>query len=1261
MKHSRFQSAAGPLSAASLLCASRLSLGYYRINHLAMKNQSFPRPRRGFSLVITMGLMLLLLLLAVGLLSLSTVTMRSAGAERDMAIARANARMALILAIGDLQKYTGPDQRVTAEASILDSSPQTPQIDGVNHPHWLGVWDTQMGNTAIIGRHESAEYLADRRNGPTYAQNTWRDQLFKAWLVSGEKPAADKSVQGESIQLVGVGGANGSQNNVQVPLVKMTKNGKTSGQYAWWVADQSLKASMGGPTEYAALRADRSSPTDGGYYNLMGAQRANLNFVESEVDVNPYDNFKNLKEEDLQKITSYNSGSVAKISTTQQGQKMQESLKKNFHDLGYGQLSVFSDPVRGGLKKDLTTMIEGPVSGIPSAASDLPAVPTENGILTGNFHNKTGPKFAHLRNWYRLRYALSQPSLGVSQGSPVFNQSRQIGWAREGHQVDFVSSRKPALQPFIADCKLQWDFSKRDAQNGVRLHLYPSVTLWNPYNTTIVGRRYLVMISRPSVSSSNVSVGGLPLISYPTGSSGGDPMWGPDASNFLFFVTEPVDFGPGEALVFTPSVTSSALAGKAVPYSGTNLGANRLTATGVPVPGANFYINTAFAANAAVNTMTSPIRYGHAGLNSSIGGDLICHLKDAGNGSSGTITRANAEGSAFPSVHRIRANYNGDASSYWWYVWNQNNHAANNATYPGFSDYTLTSNRTPPRLWYIQIRNRWYNEAVEKASIGQQWGRGAGMLYDVPSISLYNIRATAENRDAFSYYDDWTRYSPGARMVPWASEAYVGNADFTPAFVNNKNLGSPFGPAGVWTLNNTSFPLFDVPSSSLGVLSLGAFQHAQVSYVPWHPTYVIGASNADPRCDRNHTANAAQILAGSNLYWGSRFAKGGYTGNWGNLILQSLHDTSATGGKPECLQYDIAYELNNEIWDSLFLSTLPFRADSSDTGTPSLSWRPSSGQPLPMGRNVVSPFVDQSLSQLDQKLSSDWSYPYYSAAAFLMNQGGFNVNSTSVEAWKAILGSLSNDARPTLNGGSTEPGTFSRFLVPRQAINGANAADSAAAWQGVRSLSESEISLLAERICAEIKSRAPFIGLSDFVNRRLVTEANDPQRHSLMGPLQSAIEASGINAPLTTNPMDLSTTQAYPTSANAGGDGTFRMNIPSLTKSKAFAFPGHLTQGDVLQSLAPMLTSRGDTFVVRCCGEARDASNKVTARAWCEAVVQRTPNFVQSENAPETPVTLPSSPNSDVRISNPALTSVNKVFGRRYDLVSFKWLAPNEI
>ncbi len=97
--------------------------------------------KKGFTLIITISLLVLLTMVAVGVLSLSSVTMRTSSQGMAQQEARANARMALMMAIGQIQKNLGSDQRITAEADLLAAGAAGDESSAaLGQKHWTGVY-----------------------------------------------------------------------------------------------------------------------------------------------------------------------------------------------------------------------------------------------------------------------------------------------------------------------------------------------------------------------------------------------------------------------------------------------------------------------------------------------------------------------------------------------------------------------------------------------------------------------------------------------------------------------------------------------------------------------------------------------------------------------------------------------------------------------------------------------------------------------------------------------------------------------------------------------------------------------------------------------------------------------------------------------------------------------------------------------------------------------------------------------------------------
>lgn len=168
-----------------------------------------PRKPQGFALVVTLTLMVLLTLLAVGLLSLSAVTLRADSRNSAPSEARANAKMALMVAIGELQKEMGPDQRISVTADQRMASDGDGEETSVapGNMYWTGVYDSWRSD------------VVDR---PT--------PQFRSWLVSGASSLVsqpnlpDTATSGAgSVELVAPGKSKirnplGSKKTVSLPI-----------------------------------------------------------------------------------------------------------------------------------------------------------------------------------------------------------------------------------------------------------------------------------------------------------------------------------------------------------------------------------------------------------------------------------------------------------------------------------------------------------------------------------------------------------------------------------------------------------------------------------------------------------------------------------------------------------------------------------------------------------------------------------------------------------------------------------------------------------------------------------------------------------------------------------------------------------------------------------------------------------------------------------------------------------------------------------
>jgi hypothetical protein len=341
--------------------------------------------------------------------------------------------------------------------------------------------------------------------------------------------------------------------------------------------------------------------------------------------------------------------------------------------------------------------------------------------------------------------------------------------------------------------------------------------------------------------------------------------------------------------------------------------------------------------------------------------------------------------------------------------------------------------------------------------------------------------------------------------------------------------------------------------------------------------------------------------------------------------------------------YDYSYELNQALWDNFFFSGI------SDT---------DSGQSFPLPNSRLQLLEDDLSDLLNEKR----------AAANLLLDGAFNINSTSVAAWESAIGAMRDiETLGIQPSDSNLRHNFARFNAPAFDTPGENPTllkkDELAA--GFRNLSDAQVAALAEAIVNQIRQRSstpdayireyPFLSLSQFINRALhasqldsngyegakVYKGNKGVEFAFMGALQAAIDAAIVNGSSTGTKSGLwMNSEKFPLYREATADAAI------VDRPLAEGMPGFLMQSDLLAKLGSFLQARSDTFTIRSYGSFVGAfSDAEGSRAYYQIVVQRTPEYVDTDD----------------KAYNAPSRSTNIHFGRKYVIISQGWVTPDEI
>lgn len=1102
-------------------------------------------------MLITITLLAFLVLLLVSLASLTRVETSVAANNQQLAQARHNALLALNIAVGQLQKYAGPDARVTAQASLIGAT--------VENPWFTGVWDADTNPSSpnpvtwLVSGNEGAALSVDE----TSSLNRTASAPDVA-LTSQASPGQVRLVGGGSARLSPLAAANIEQGAVVVPAVAIQAtppgyaagSGVTVGRYAYWVGDQGVKASLGladrssevtyAPWSTPVLRNRIRQQIGSSPNYFRGASAASgLSFVRLE----GFDPFSNLSSSGTPLPNVVSNGQLSLLTTEGGTVSQADFVKDRYHDFTTAAYSVMANTLPTshagrGLMLDLSTKPSLLGTAFEKYAEytsywEEPGTSTPDVPAALVIANADSPRRRYKPTMVPSNAAAGLPEIRFSVAPVLASFAIQF-------QVRRISATNPRLQ--------------------VRSRVY--VVMWNPYSTALV-----------PPSNLRLEITGLPTIQVKDAS---DPA----------SVAVPVD------LQATNPLMASGLTlpfGAAARYNAT-YGADGELATWLPgrvyawtPPSGALGVTSSFDKLALYNNTVNMTGWVHSTppdvYPSGTGIPLHVQIPEV---NTTPLTVTVKLGNDTVAVYKAR--YDADE------VPNSNISDTTTANYYCFAfafrlnqprDYDLD------RSWLMRTDPR--GELFEQADAANA---------DV--LMPFNTPLTTSSLPS--------RYVGNFKTT--SDEGDIGSASYLNGNLFYRVMGKEERPMS--TYNDAS--LFELPR--LPLLSMGELQHLQIKD---RRPYSIG----NP---------------------------------WGGSA--------------------------NTVFDRFFFSGLP---KAGAGALPNIA----AGQPLP-GWNLRPVGVTTAADLLPAANIEE-------TGRHMLQAGGFNINSTSVPAWRAVLSSVrfsaaqpfevaeivndksnSDATAGTQNGALTKTETFAsdasmggnpspvffRFPqsaqevfywadpTPGVAVSGnARKFYTSAFRQGVRGYNASslfpgatgtfgdpgntgakhgtarqhvttdQVEVLAAEIVKRLRIRAaaagPFRSLESFLSETTVFGTQPDNGRSL---LEDAIDAAGMNA---------AEVKPLATALSADHSG-----LSTLT----------LTQADLLTATAPYLRTRSDTFIVRTYGEViNPVTSEVSGKAWAEATVQRFPETVSatdSELQPGTPGNL---------------------FGRRFKIINFRWLSPDDI
>ena len=1209
-----------------------------------------------------------------------------------MATARANARLAIMLAIGDLQKTLGPDRAVTATSEILALDSTT----AIAKPNTAGVWESWWD--------------FNPNAAPAYA--TEKTNRFRRWLVSSADPAAPLNRDfvttpwtGKTVELVGNGSLGASPTvaaKVTAGLVPVSKNGRIQGSYAWHVSDESVKARINvyrDPSlnttlaqKRALLAGHRPDPTV-----MKGPDGTSPSFLPTDLSATEFAKAKG---------KSYKLLDLDQVELLDQAKGKTKQFR---NDVTPYSLGLMTDVRRGGLKQDLSSVFEmstatGAMSLPPAFASG--ASQKLYGSTTPTHTGVSDPYWSTLWGYYNSFRSINTPETNPTLVLPATASSLTANLTPTSYfpgpviaKVETVFSlvTREVASSYLGEYGPSAPMNLFD--DTVNLIFTPQVTLHNPYNVNISFHKMAVSIVNVPIafkftllrggsgaeSQSIVQSNFESLSEYTQDKNvAGDKKFVVNIANWSdplpgntsnADISGPIVMKPGQTLVCTPYLNPAGTFlkdSRSGPVNDVFDWQNKLTAVGIKAkpgltPGLGFENNGITPSCRSSSTV--------------VGGYTnwwMFMIRD--NKRPRTPKRADMDDTQ-PSPGHVNDKY---------YVEFQTQR-------PKFTDNAGQQSVNSNFQVSATIQSTSSSSAINYANLKFDYGDDSKLkTFFNNRVYRYPPKSTDYLEGVDTFVSATASISNQAKVLPFL--VFSAYARTTNGGVYETGLRSKTGPDSPQVnllkdgrLAGKPF-LFHNPSRAVVTMNLDPASAGKPGAQPYelnlqpflsrgdYADYMDVDGNRVPSLTANTTTRG--IKTGSYLeipsgpmqtiadFRRSNALTSSYLPQFvqpvSNSLLHPLMSSNKSIESNAAISatalLDHSVLANHALYDQFYFSTFATRGalkpdevfEEFMDGTAPLA-NQSFLPYLPVGKTTAIAKAELFASGKPN------STAYQKAAEYQMVSGPFNMNSTNMQAWKAVLASMNKSEVATLWAKSavletkTTSGTpvFAMSLLNGGLVDGAADASKidnpkTNEWNGYHELSDPQLTTLATEIVKQVRLRGPFLSMSEFVNRQ-VGPLSDL---SLSGALEKAIIDSEIN----NGTFNSITTPLA--STDFANTALYNYKTPAATTGNpAAGAPGWISQGDLMRILEPAATVRSDTFVIRVCGEAQDANGKITARAFAEAVVQRVPEYVD-------PVDRPSVNAYDVTVPTPVVSTAavaNKAFGRRMNVVSFRWLSNNEI